>query len=465
MKIFHLFLKTVRRFQMFRASRKVYVACSGGPDSTALVYLLMRLKKIQSLELGILHVNHGLRGKASDTDERWVKELARKLGLPFLSGRVNVKQEAKKNRLSIEEAARDVRYRFLIQTAKRHRIGTIVLGHTMDDQVETVLMRFLVGSGLRGLGGSKPVFEREGIQFVRPLTQIPKQEIVTFLKKEKIKYRIDQSNHNLKFLRNRLRLELMPYLEKKINPGIRKIFARLPEVIQNDVDFLEKESRKSYQQLKHETKKHIWFERKLFSELHPAIQFRLLQTGVMQLTREEFAFRHWQSFRELFETSPVFQVSFPGGLSAVVSKSKIMISPLQKKKNTFNRPNGQVLPFNKKIRIRKNKIWISSKLVSKKSISFKKKREDYAFLDADELKEPLTIRYRKPGDLFQPLGQNAPFKLKNFLINRKIPKEKRDLIPLVVSGADIVWVAGVGISECAKVTQQTRKLLELKILS
>ena len=499
---------------MFEHSKKIYVACSGGPDSTALFCLLTSYCKQHSIELGVIHVNHGLRGQDSDQDEKWVRKLDQNAGVHFISGKVNVAKEAKKKRLSIEEAARDMRYRFLTQSAKCYRIDTITLGHTMDDQAETVLMRFLTGSGLRGFGGSRPVFKSEGVRFVRPLIEIPKKEVLDFLKLKKMSYRTDRSNQSTQFLRNKIRLELLPYLEKKFSPGIRKVLARLPEVIQSDTEFLEQEARKEYQKLaifrslravsktrrsnltqsvilRHEPPPkdgsvlwlrrihnrrsftsfrmtefrndgRILFPKGKFSKLHPALQFRLLQYALMSFTREEFGFTHWQAFKELFSRKSEFRISFPGHIDCAVSKSKISIGHAKPETRTFS--DLYALRLNNSTLIPEIGKKIQCKILSQKPRVFKKHREDYAIIDRSKINFPLTIRRRLPGDSFQPLGQAKPSKLKDFLIRRKIPREKRDSLPLVLSRNEIVWIGGVAISDRVKATNQTKNFIKLEVI-
>lgn len=447
---------------MLKGTRTLYVACSGGPDSTALLYLFVLFRKSLNISLGIIHVNHGLRGKASDLDETKVQSLAKKLRLPFISGRVDVKGLARKKRYSIEEAAREARYGFFVKAAKPRKIDAIALGHTMDDQAETVLMRMLTGSGLTGLGGSRPVFERGDIRFIRPLIETSKDDVLRFLKERNIRFSIDETNRSDRFLRNRIRLKLMPYLETHFQPGTRRVLARLPEALRSDADFLESEANRQFFRLHKMRGGKIIFPRKPFQRLPEAMQFRLLRTAVQTLASIEFSQSHWLNFRELMANRKKFYVFFPGKVLCVTDANEMVL----KKSGTRVLSTKQTryaykLDLGRACAIPESGSSICCRELAGRPSRLKKEREDFAVLDRERIKFPLVVRNRRSGDLFQPLGQDRPMKLKNFLINRKIPKEKRGFLPLVLSGGKIVWIAGVAVSDSVKVTEGTRKFLRI----
>lgn len=446
---------------MLKNVRSIYVACSGGPDSTALLHAFVSAKFPEKIRLGVIHFNHGLRGRAALADQNAVQKMAASLGLPFLAGRGDVKKLAKEKRYSIEEAAREARYGFFIEAAKGHKIDAIALGHTMDDHAETILMRLLSGTGLTGLAGSRAVFERNGIRFIRPLIEAERAGILGFLKKRKISFRLDRSNESERFLRNRIRLRLIPFLKKHYHPGISHVLARLPETFQADADFVDTEAARCYKRLSRSDKTGVSFPREKFEKLPPAIQFRLLKKAANACGTSEFAYAHWMEFRGLLGVRNRFEVFFPGNVVCRVSQTSIVIGRAIVKSVAKTSFFSKHLNAGETLQIPAAGTSISCTLLSRKPARIKKNREDYAVLDADKVAFPLVLRNRKPGDRFQPLGRSGPKKLKDFFIERKIPREIRSALPLVLSAGKIVWVSGVGISETVKVTSETRNCVKL----
>lgn len=253
---------TIQRFNMLKKGDKVIVACSGGPDSVALLYLLNQVKKKYDLKLAVAHINHKLRGKESDEDERFVKRLARDLGLDFYAKAFEVKSIAKKKKLSIEEAAREVRYGYLNSLARRIKADKIALGHNADDQAETVLMRLIRGAGGLGLSG---IPAAKG-KIIRPLLEVKREEIEQFLKEADLGFRIDSTNLRKDYLRNRIRLELLPYLKRKYNPKIVDILNRTATILSAQEDYLKRLTLKEFRGVAKEENEKISLDLdKLFS--------------------------------------------------------------------------------------------------------------------------------------------------------------------------------------------------------
>ncbi len=452
---------------MLKNARSVCVACSGGPDSTVLLHFFADYAQSHKIKLSVAHVNHQLRGRDSGRDEKFVKNLATSLQIPFYAAKVDVRREAKLKRLSIEEAARDLRYAYLVKLAKEKKFDAVLLAHTMDDQAETVLMRFLSGSGIQGLGGSRPVFFRNKIKFARPFIDIEKAAILKFLKKHRFTFRKDKSNESVQFVRNRIRLELIPFLEKKFSPGIKKVLARLPQTLAADIDFLNSESERQFKKLGKLSRNDVSFAKLKFAKLPEAIQFRLLQLAVRHLGELEFESKHWFAFKALFSEKSMFATSFPGNLLCSVSENRILLRysnrPLTLKKKSGEDGFRYSLKLGGRINIAESGMTIEATKLSKRPKHLKKRREDFVIMDAGSVQFPLQIRSRRPGDLFQPLGQSQPSKLKDFLIRRKIPHGLRDRLPLVFSKNRMDWIPGIAMSESVKVTPQTTSFLKLSV--
>jgi tRNA(Ile)-lysidine synthase len=268
--------ETIFRYELFPRGAKVVVGVSGGPDSVCLLDVLHRLKDKYNLSLVIAHINYGLRGKDSELDEKFVKDLAKKYSLPLEVLRFKT---GRKSTHHSEEKLRNVRYDFFDEIQKKYEANEIAVGHNLNDQAETVMLRILRGTGLRGLGAIK--FKNEII--IRPLLNVPRREILKHLKENKLAYRIDKTNLSADFTRNKIRNRLFSYLEKSYNPNIQEILYKFSQSVAEDYAFINKFSRE-------------WLKnRKVLKiselmKLHPSIQKEALRLAIE---------KHNPSLREL----------------------------------------------------------------------------------------------------------------------------------------------------------------------
>src|SRR3989304_3812799 len=235
-------IDTIRKYGMLKKGDIVCVAVSGGVDSTVLLHLLNLLRDSLSLTLIVCHLNHNLRGKESERDFRFVKRMAGNLNLPFEGKKLFVKEVKSRRGESLQQWARGKRLKFLKDAAKKHRAKKIALGHNLNDQAETVLMRLIKGSGTSGLAGMAPVREA----FIRPLIETQREDIERYAIKNNLKYAVDSTNRSLKYLRNRIRLELIPFIEKQYNPNIIETLARTAPALGQEADCLEKKAGKNF---------------------------------------------------------------------------------------------------------------------------------------------------------------------------------------------------------------------------
>lgn len=311
----------------FREGEKILIACSGGPDSVALTYLINKIAGSRRWNLSLIHFHHGLRGRHADRDAKFVRRTARRLGMEFYSGRGNVAALARREKLSIEEAARKARYDFLIQTARRLKIRKVLLAHTLDDQAETVMMRVLQGTGLRGLIGIREKLNLNGILFLRPLLSFSKEELLGFLKAEKISYQKDESNFSMNFLRNKIRRKLMPLLERDVNPRVMSALARIPEILQDENDILENLFVRAWKDSvpRQRTAKGIKLRAKAFFNLAPALQFRVLDGALRRVhPASGLSFEAWKSIRPAL-SGKRGRWTLPQRLDLVVTPSAVNI--------------------------------------------------------------------------------------------------------------------------------------------
>ena len=333
------------KYQMFKPGERVLVACSGGADSVALFYLLKKLssgadspsgptaregrrpgRPYIKIHLALVHYDHALR-PASSRDFQFVRALARKTKTPFYGGVRDPKKGILRKGLSPEEAARNLRYDFFKSVCRKTGISKIALGHHRDDQAETVLMRILQGTGLRGLQGIRPVVKLKGMTLVRPLVEISRQEIRNALRREYIRFREDRSNRSRKFLRNRIRQRLLPLLEKEFNPKIRESLCRLAETTMRESAGLDDWTRRHGKNfLRSRRNGTLTLARAPFLSLPNALQFRVLDQLVRLLhPASGLSFDAWSRIEQGFGRGR-FRATLPQRLDLVLTPKKLTIS-------------------------------------------------------------------------------------------------------------------------------------------
>ncbi|UCH12011.1 MAG: tRNA lysidine(34) synthetase TilS, partial [Candidatus Omnitrophota bacterium] len=311
---------TIHKFSMLKKGDNVLVAISGGPDSVCLLLVLNSIKKKFGINLFCAHLNHRLRGVESDCDERYVKRLTKKHRIPLLIESRNVTKFAKDKKFSLEQAARKLRYDFLLQTARKIGADKIAVGHTKDDQVETLFMRLFRGTGLRGLRGIPGVRKiSPNISIIRPLIETPREEILFFLKKRKIRARLDSTNAQTAFLRNRIRHELLPHIEKYYSPRIKEILTRTADSLDADYDYLIKQQHKAFKRIA-KIKKDASISLPIKGLKSLPISFK---RGVVRIAIENVKgnlegidYRHWVKIEDLMEGATT-SLHLPGGINVV----------------------------------------------------------------------------------------------------------------------------------------------------
>ncbi|MDP2941542.1 MAG: tRNA lysidine(34) synthetase TilS [Candidatus Omnitrophota bacterium] len=311
------FREAVRKYRLISPGEKILVGVSGGPDSLALLYLLRGLRKELRIKLHIAHLDHMLRPD-SLRDREFVEALAKKLNIPFSGAAINVGKLAKKG--SLEEAARNQRLNFLFAAAKAAKADKIALGHNLDDQAETVLMRVIRGAGLYGLSGILPKRNFRGRIVIRPLLEIRRGEIESFLRRKKIRPRIDASNRQEIYLRNKIRRKLLPDLERQYNPNIRQVLANLAQAAGCDYDYLERAAGRAENRLKNR------LVLGKLRKMHPAIRRLIFRRAIAAVKGDlrRLTFQHIKEVEDLLLQRPANSiVDLPAGVS--VRKRKQLI--------------------------------------------------------------------------------------------------------------------------------------------
>ena len=448
--------KTIQEYKLLEREDRILIAYSGGVDSAGLLTILLELREEWSFELFLGHFNHRLR-HAADEDEQFVRRMAKKYSLPLFVGSKDVRSYARKKKLNIEEAGRELRYDFLKKTALKIGGAKIATGHTITDQAETFLMRLMRGSGLRGLGGFFPLVEGK---IVRPLIQVEHQDIEAYLRKKGIEFRTDESNFDRRFLRNRIRLDLVPYIKKNFEPEIVSSLSRLASIIREEDSLLEKIAQEKTKKAISKKNNRISLEVKPLSSLPRAMARRVVRDFISELrgNLREISFEDVESVLCLREGK-----EFPLRKDHVLRREKDQIflkNKIPPKIRYEYRWEGKGPLEIKELKLK----FEGKKMKRGKSLRTDFDDQTRGFLDLGRLKFPLLVRNRREGDRYQPLGAPGQKKLKEIMRAKGIPLSERDRRPVFLSGDNIVWILGLPVSEKFKVEEGISDIFEIKKL-
>ncbi len=448
------------------------MAVSGGADSTCLLHLLAGLREELGIRLHVAHLDHQLRGAESRADADYVQGLANSLDIPLTIGKADVGAYQKKHRISLEEAAREVRYRFLADTADSVGADRVATGHTLDDQVETILMHLVRGTGTRGLVGLKPTsqwrMDGRRIIIVRPLLEVSHRETADYCQSHRLAPRLDASNLSLSPLRNRIRQQLLPLL-RSYNPGVAEALLRTAATAADELAFLDEEIARLWGKVVQRQGETIVLDKKGFGRLGLALKRHLLRTAIEELlgSLKDIEARHIEEIIAVLDKPAGKQVSLPWGLVFVVEYERYLLGREPSALCPFPALAGEYA-LNIPGETRLTGWRVEAEVIERRKIS--EKDDDFtAYLDFDKSGRKLSVRHRKAGDRFQPLGLGRPKKLNEFMIDARIPRAWRGRIPVVCipgqaldTPGQIVWLVGWRIDERVKVTEATKKVLRLE---
>jgi tRNA(Ile)-lysidine synthase len=446
------------------------VAVSGGPDSVCLLHILVRLRKELNLELHVAHLNHQLRGSEAETDAQYVSQLAQGLGITATIERRDVKSEQSRLRTSLEESARIIRYTFLAQVAESIGTNLVAVGHTSDDHIETILMHLIRGSGTRGLRGLQPISQwpisGASLMVIRPLLQVTCQETADYCHDHQLKPRIDASNLSLSPLRNRIRHHLLPQL-KHYNPRVDEALLRTAHIAGDDLAFIEQESARLWGTTVQRQGDTIVFDRAGFLELPLALQRHLLRTAIEKLLTNlrDIETRHIEAVLSALNKPAGKRLNLPGGLVFTIEYNRYLLgadaaalAPFPPLKNAF----ALKIPGE----TRASGWRVTATTSNPTEVKLKPQRTSFspfiAYFDLDKIGHEVVVRSHQPGDRFQPLGMGRSKKLGEFMIDIKIPRAWRQCLPIVCSPQHIIWVVSGQIDDRVKVTESTRRVLNLQ---
>ena len=426
----------------------VLAAVSGGADSVCLLLVLKALEESLGIHVAAFHLHHGLRGAEADRDERFVRELCERLQVPLYTVREDVAGYAKAHGLSEEEAGRILRYQWLEKTAGEFGCRRIATAHHKDDQTETVLMNLFRGSGLRGLGGIRPVRELSGeLTLIRPLLGINRQEIETYLLEEKEAWCEDSTNKELIYARNKVRNELIPWIREHINDRAEEhILKTAAFASQADEYFVSQAEMLLGDGFQDHEASFAEIDTALFDSQPDIMKSYLIRAMIMKVSgsAKDISARHMDAIAALDGPGGGTLVDLPYGLQAMRSYQKLIIRKAAVEQNARGcgkTLQTKVFPWKKDMEIPKNQYT--------------------KWFDYDKINDTLSVRTREPGDYFM-IGNGKTKKLHRFFIDEKIPEELRDHILLLAEGNHVLWIIGYRISEYYKVTEATRNILEVR---
>ena len=464
-------IETIRRHGMLREGERVLVALSGGADSVALLLLLRELEQQGALTVaGAAHLNHQLRGAAADEDEAFCAALAARLGVPFRAERCDVGALARAQKRSIEDAARTARYAFLDGAAAALGADVIAVAHTREDQAETFLLRLLRGAGTRGLAAIQP---RAG-RVIRPLLDVARADLRDYLAANAQSFREDASNADLAFPRNRVRHELLPYLESQFSPAITDVLCREAALARQDEESLRAEAIKLADRIVL-TDVAVRIDAAGLASAPRALSSRVAHAALQRLAGpKSIAFDHVERLLALADgPGDGRAISLPGQ-TAVRMGGFIALRPegpqsRRSREAAKADAGGNSFAFSLSIPGEVELAPQGLAVGAEWSAGFGSLRKwvgrgAEVGVAAGLLTLPLGVRNRRPGDRFRPLGAPGVRKLQDFLVDRKVARSERDSLPLVVDGRDrIVWVVGQAVAEDFRVTDPSQGVLLLKV--
>ncbi len=421
----------VRERQIFSAGATLLLCVSGGADSVALLLLFSRLRSLTHLTLLAVHVDHQLRGAESEADAELVKQLCQNLSVPLIVRKIRLEGES-----DLENRARQKRFEVLEEVMEAYRFDLIVTGHHNNDQSETMLLNLIRGAGLSGLAGIRP---RSG-NVAHPLLCFEKEELIRILTEEKIAWREDASNADQRFRRNWVRHTLLPLLARELNPRIATSLGEQARIFADAEEMLLQRNKALFKRVILEQEAdHVTLSVPAFKRCTRLEQYHMLKelASVLSGSDRDFFSRNFQEVLDLLDSGGSKYIPLGKGLLARKVYNELSLEK-----------EGEAAPIPEPLSIGEDRalaVWgeyrFSFKLL--KVLPPGREEDRYnIYLDADKVRFPFSIRSRKPGDRFQPLGMDSLVKLKDYFINEKVGKYERDQVPVLDDGEKIIWIAG-----------------------
>lgn len=443
-------LAQVRRFikehDLIHTGDAVVVAVSGGPDSAALLHVLAGLREREGFRLTAAHLNHCFRGKEAEEDSEYVQELCAKLGVPCIAEVMDVPRFMSETGMGAQEAARQVRYRFLHKVAAETGSRIIATAHHGDDQAETILMRLVRGTGMEGLSGIPAQRYEEGISIIRPLLTITREEIEAYCDAQELHPRHDRSNDSDKYLRNRIRRHWMP-LMKRENSHLVDALTQLTALVRDENDLMDRIARETLAEIIHTKNTNtIVVVQNDFILHHVALQRRMIKLILSYLLESDtgnISYSHIEHIRQIIaDTYPSARLDLPGGVQVRREYQRVVFSSI------YNDVSISIPPYIYNLHV-PGEVHIPE--IGRMFRCYYGKQMDverlaqgtFAVFDPTKIKGKLYVRQRRAGDRMTVQGMVGTKKVKDIFIDAKIPQSDRERIPLLTDESQILWIPGI----------------------
>lgn len=450
--------ENIRRNRLIDPGALVIVSVSGGPDSLCLLHLLFQLREELHFVIYVFHLDHRTRDGESTEDARYVESIARSWNLPITLAEADIEEISQRERRSFQSVAREIRRNHLLQLADSLGASRIATGHQADDQVETFLFRLLRGSGPKGLGGMS---YREG-RFIKPLLNIWRREIEDYCQAAGLSPRMDWTNREMKYGRNKIRNELIPYLEREFSPALRDIVFRTAEISRDEEEVMDSLAEELFQNLAVVREDSVQFYVKELARQPRALVRRILRRSIQRVKGDLLDVDFLpleEAVRALAEDEPL-HILMEGGLEVYREYDRILVA----KRSRYGEPG-----------LRERKLPLEGELdLPEAGLVLKTREMDYnrespipqgntVWMDLGKIVPPLKVRGWRAGDRFIPLGMKKIKKLQDFFVDSKVPRRARKRVPIVEDSQKIVWVAGLRMDQRVRIDGDTKRVLEIEL--
>lgn len=431
---------------------RIVVGVSGGPDSLCLLNLLNSIKDKYELELIVVHINHSLREEA-DFEENYVREFSKKLNLKFYSKKVDINELSKNQKRSTEDVARDVRYDYFREILKESNANKIAVAHNKNDNAETVLMNIVRGSGNDGICGIDGIHN----EIIRPLITTTRKEIEDYCNEKALIPMIDKTNFETVYTRNKVRNLVLPLL-KEINADVVESLNRFSEIARDEEEFIKEYVESIYSKTIKSDEEGLYIEKDKFLELKIGLKRRILRMAICEFsgTLKDVSFKTINNAINEIESSK------NGNIIKIVSGVKIFVEynklKFVKEKMEFEDYIYE-LSIPGKVYLKEINKWISVEIRSAEDVGITEKNPNIHFFDIAKTGKKLYVRNRKNGDYFYPTGMNGKKKVKDFFSDMKLERKKRDEIPIVTNGEEIIWIVGLRSSQKFLKDKSTKEVI------
>lgn len=450
----------VRRNSFVHAGERIGAAVSGGPDSVLLLDFLAQLSRDMGLQLSVVHFNHHLRGAESEADENFVRTLAARYGLPFYRGEARVAEEARRLRRNLEATARDLRYRYFLALVRQGKVDKVATAHTLDDQAETLLLHILRGTGTRGLGGIRSTLQNK---IIRPFLAVTRAEIESEIVRRNLEFRVDSSNLDPRFRRNRVRMELLPMLEREYNPELKRLLSELAARSAEDEDFLEQQARERAGAWRLREAGCEKISRAALRNMPPALVRRVLRQMLQDVGAglSGITHRHIEAVRHLAVSSQSGKrLELPHGTEARTEYEWLVLLPRSGNRKSLEFVYSVEIPGT--ITVREIGRRVDFKIIEPRDADKGYNAMEWPKLDPLKLPARLVFRNWRQGDRYCPLGFQKSVKVKELFQRQRIPLRERALWPVLDSEKGVVCARGFPAAAWAAAEKDSPKILAIR---